>query len=413
MNAFNRRMYGTTPQLEPKHWRMLKLLGVASFFEGYDLNVLLVSLPQMRHTFGLSKSSASAWILVLYVGALPAIGLARRADKIGRRRMLLFTLFGYLIATGATAAAPTILVFVLCQFVARMFLTAENSVVWTMIAEELPPEARGYGFGWLALMSALGTGMCAILYGSLFSAFNWSWRGLYLVGLAPLAVVMYARRSLPESAHFERARADNALVPNWRAILHADRRRVLLLVCGTSALGALGTQAGVFVVDFMESARHLSQAAATNVLVIAGALALPVLIRAGTASDKYGRKRVGCTFAVVGSVGTILGFFVARNAWQLTIALTISLVGSFGAWPTLGGMVTELFPTTLRAQATAWTAGARVFGQTASFGIAALLLNAFDSQPLTAACLTLGPLVSIAIVALWIPETRGSELETG
>ena len=278
MNAFNRRMYGTTPQLEPKHWRMLKLLGVASFFEGYDLNVLLVSLPQMRHTFGLSKSSASAWILVLYVGALPAIGLARRADKIGRRRMLLFTLFGYLIATGATAAAPSILVFVLCQFVARMFLTAENSVVWTMIAEELPPEARGYGFGWLALMSALGTGMCAILYGSLFSAFNWSWRGLYLVGLAPLVVVIYVRRSLPESAHFERARADNALVPNWRAILHADRRRVLLLVCGTSALGALGTQAGVFVVDFMESARHLSQAAATNVLVIAGALALPVLI---------------------------------------------------------------------------------------------------------------------------------------
>lgn len=391
---------------------MLKLLGVASFFEGYDLNVLLVSLPQMRESFGLSKSSASAWILLLYVGAIPAIGLARRADALGRRRLLLFTLFGYLLATGATAFTPTILTFVVCQFVARMFLTAENSVVWTVIAEELPAEARGYGFGWLALMSALGTGMCAILYGSVFAAFDWSWRGLYLVGLAPIAVVMYVRRSLPESSHFEQAREDDALEGNWKAILAPERRRILVLVCGTSMLGALATQAGVFIVDFMESARGLSQSTATFVLVIAGTLATPVLLRAGTASDRYGRKRVGCVFAVVGSLGTVGGFFLARNAWQLTIALTISLVGSFGAWPTLGGMVTELFPTTLRAQATAWASGARVFGQTASFGLAALLLNAFDSQPLTAAVLTMGPLLAVAIVAAAIPETKGTILQS-
>ena len=90
MSGFD-KVLGAPPALEPKHWRMLKLLGVASFFEGYDLNVLLVSLPQMRASFGLSKSSASAWILLLYIGALPAIAVARRADTLGRRKLLLVT----------------------------------------------------------------------------------------------------------------------------------------------------------------------------------------------------------------------------------------------------------------------------------------------------------------------------------
>ncbi len=396
--------------LQPQHKRLLKLLGVASFFEGYDLNVLLVSLPQIRHTFHLTKSAASAWVIVLFLGALPAIGLARRADRVGRRRLLVVTILGYLVATGATAAAPTIATFVACQFAARMFLTAENSVVWTVIAEELPSDQRGYGFGWLALMSALGTGVCAILYGTVFSAFDWSWRGLYLVGLAPLALMAYVRRSLPESAHFEAARDSDKLAGNWRAIVAPDRRRLLVLICATSMLGALATQAGVFIVDFMETVRGLSQQQANTVLVLAGGLALPVLVRAGSASDRYGRKKVGCAFAIVGTCASVAGFYLARGPVQLTIAITISLAGTFGAWPTLGGMVTELFPTAVRAQATAWTAASRVAGQAASFGIAALILNATDNQPLTAACISVGPIVSVLIIALWVPETKGTEL---
>ena len=397
--------------LAPEHRRMLGLLGVASFFEGYDLNVLLVALPQIRETFDLSKASASRWLIALFLGALPAIFVARFADRIGRRRVLVVTIAGYLVATGATAAAPTMAVFVMCQFVSRLFLSAENSVVWTVIAEELPPESRGYGFGWLALMSATGTGLCALLYGSVFSAFDWSWRGLYLVGLAPVALLAYARRSLPESRQYEQARDTEVLATSWRAILAPERRRLLLLVCTTSVLGALASQAGVFIVDFMESVRGLSQTEATNVLVIAGALALPVLMRAGGASDRWGRKRVGCTFAIGGAIASVAGFYLARGPLWLAVSLTFSLAGSFGSWPTLGGMVTELFPTSVRAQATAWTGASRVVGQALSFWFASLILGASsDNQPLTAAILTLGPVLAVLIVARFVPETKGITL---
>ena len=137
-------------RLEPRHARVLRLLAAASFFQGYDLNVIMVALPQIRHSFGLSQARASDWLALLFLGALPALFLARRADRFGRRRLLLVSITGYTAATAATAAAPTIVSFGGCQLCAQAFLALEGTLAWTVIAEELPARARGFGFGVLA-----------------------------------------------------------------------------------------------------------------------------------------------------------------------------------------------------------------------------------------------------------------------
>ena len=155
--------------LEPRHWQLLWLLGAANFFAGYDFNIVTVALPQLRASYHLSQSQASLWIAVIYLGAAPAVLLGRRADRHGRRRLLLFSISGYTLATLATAAAPTIGIFAGCQLAARFFLCAEGVLVWTMVAEELPAAVRGFGFGWLAMLSALGTGWSAILYGGILA----------------------------------------------------------------------------------------------------------------------------------------------------------------------------------------------------------------------------------------------------
>ena len=145
--------------------RILGLLAAASFFQGYDLNVIMVALPQVRHSFGLSQAQASDWLALLFLGALPALFLARRADRSGRRRLLLVSIAGYTVATAATAAAPTIVSFGLCQLCAQAFLALEGTLTWTVIAEELPARARGFGFGVLAMLDALGAGTGALAWG--------------------------------------------------------------------------------------------------------------------------------------------------------------------------------------------------------------------------------------------------------
>ncbi len=128
--------------LEPRHWQLLWLMGTANFFAGYDFNIVIVALPQLRASYHLSQAHASLWIGVIYLGAAPAVLLARRADRRGRRRLLLFSITGYTLATLATAAAPAIGIFVGCQLMARFFLSVEGVLVWTIVAEELPAVRR-------------------------------------------------------------------------------------------------------------------------------------------------------------------------------------------------------------------------------------------------------------------------------
>jgi MFS family permease len=386
------------------------MLAGPSFFEGYDLNVVMVALPAIRHSFGLTQAQASGWIALLFLGALPAVFFARRADRHGRRRLLLASIAGYTVATAATALAPDIVVFGICQLCARAFLAVEVTLTWTVLAEELPAGKRGYGFGVLAMLDALGAGAGALAWGLLLVPHHLSWRLLYVAaGPALLAVVFI--RTIPESSRFTAAASAGRLATSWRPLLRSPHHRCLVAICLAAALGSLLTQPFVFVIDFMQTQRHLSATTASLVLVGSGALALPVLAGAGIVSDRLGRKRVGCSFLALGIVGALGFFLLARGAPSLFAALAVTYAGQFGAWPTLSGLTTELFPTSQRALARSTAGGAGVIGQCGSFLLAAVLVRLTGSLALAAAALAVGPASALAIVATKLPETAGRELE--
>ena len=397
--------------LDRRQWFLLYMLGAAAFFEGYDLNVVAVALPQLRGSFHLTQAQASLWISLLFLGALPAVFLSRLADRRGRRLMLLVSIFGYTVATAFTALAGSMAQFVACQFAARMFLSTESAVAWTMVAEELPARSRGFGFGWLSMMVAVGTGTSALIFGAILAPHHLSWRWLYALALPPLVGVFLLRRRLPESRRFTRARAAGLLSDDWRRILHPPHRRWLVLLCLVSVLAALTTHAATFAVDFMETQRHVSPTAASFLIVGAGAPAIIVLITAGALSDRYGRKLIGCSFGLLAVAGALDFFFVARSLPALFVAMAITFTGTFGAGPALGAFGSELFPTSLRALGGSSVALARVLGQALSLAVGGFLLHQFGNLPDTVAVLMLGPVAMIVIVAIWFPETHGRELE--
>ena len=392
------------------HWRLLSMLGAASFFEGYDINIVIVALPQIRETFGLSQAQASLWISILYLGALPAMVLSRRADRRGRRSLLLLTIWGYTVTTVATAAAPSIAVFAILQFCARIFLIAEVAIAWTMIAEELPAKARGFGFGALAMLSALGTGLAAMLYGLVLAPLGLSWRWLYVAAVPVLMLVIVLRRRLPESGRFSRAKSEGRLAIKGTELLARPHLRRLLLAATALFLAELTTQALIFVVDFMQTQHGMSPSAANLMLIGAGGCAIPVLVYAGSLSDRYGRKRTAVLFLLISVVGPILFFALAEGVLALFAALLLTYVGSFGAWPTLGAYGSELFPTRLRALGGSVVGAAKVAGQFSSLLLAGLLINVTGSITNAVVILSAGPVLA-ALLTLALPETMGKELE--
>jgi putative MFS transporter len=395
----------------PEQWFLLLVLGVADFFQGYDSFIVTAALPQIRHTFGLTQASASLWFSIPILGAIPAVWFSRRADTHGRKAMLSVSIVGFTLFTGATALSPNIGALVALQFGAVLFLTVEGAIAWTMVAEELPAEERGFGFGWLAMLTALGSGLASIIYGGLFEPFDISWRWLYVIALPPLLWIIRLRRRLPESRRFEAAQETGRLAEHWHAIMRPPIRKWLLLVCLTAFLGALTTQAGVFTIDFLQQDRHMGPSVANFILVGAGATAIPFLVGSGVLSDRYGRKLIGCTFGVVSVIGGAWFFLLAHGAWPLFASLTLVFIGQFGAWPTLGAFGSELFPTAHRALAGAWSNVARVAGQSVSFAVGALLIRVTGELSVTAVILGAGPLLALLVIWIAFPETKGRELE--
>jgi MFS family permease len=396
--------------LEQKHVRLLWLLAVACFSEGYDFALLTVALPQVRETFHLSHAHADLWIALLYLGALPALAWGRRADQNGRRQVLLIAIVGYTLASVVTAASPAIGFFVVCQFVARCFIATQVAIAWTMAAEDLPAERRGLGFGVLALASALGTGFCAIIQAVLLSPLDASWRWLYVLALPFLAVVVFLRRTLPESDRYLALDRRTSGHQPASLLLRRPFVRPLFLVCVTVLACNLTTEATIFSVDFLETRRHLSTSAANLLLVAAGAAALPVLTLAGRLSDRIGRRRVCIAGLVIQSVGLLVFFIAARGTLQLGLALGLVYLGLFAAWTTGTAFAVEMFPTSLRGAASSAAAIAKLLGQSASFAIGAALLTLTHRPDVTVSVLVIGPLTGALLIAFCLPETSRREL---
>ncbi|HEV7758543.1 MAG TPA: MFS transporter [Acidimicrobiales bacterium] len=401
--------------LERHHVVLLVLLGAASFFDGYDTAIKTLALTQIREDFELTKSAASLMFAVVYFGALPAMALTRWADRIGRRRMLIWSVLGYMSFSGLTALAPNAQSYAALQMCQQVFLVAETAIVWTMAAEELPAKARGFGFGILGMNMALGTGFAAILYGGFLESVEHGWRYLYLVGVPPLLLVSFLRRGLPESRRFEVARDEGRLAGRWQKILEVPYRRWLLLVVGTTFLLQLSQQAQTFAIDYLQTDRGISTAASNGMLILAGLPGIPIMVAAGSLSDRYGRRLVGCGFALASMVGGFGFFWLPGGIPVLLPCMSLTLVGSMGSFPVLQTYVTELFPTGLRSSAASWAGTSGVLGRMMSLGLAAVLLHvtsqSASSQSWTATVLGVGPFLALIIIALAFPDTHGRELE--
>ena len=310
----------------------------------------------------------------------------------------------------ATAVAPDMAFFVAVQFLARVFLAVQVAVAWTVAAEELPAERRGFGFGILALASALGTGQGAILEAAVLAPLHASWRWLYVASVPVVVVILVLRRSLPESRRYEDLVASGRMHGQARVLFAPPHRNRLFLICGTAVLANLTTQATLFAIDYMQTQRHLGASAANLVVVGAGLICLPVLTGAGRLSDRVGRRPVCAVALVIQAVGVVLFFNVATTVPVLLAMLAVTYVGVFGAWTTGNAFGVEAFPTALRATAGAAVTMAKLAGQCASFIGSAVLIRSIGHSGVVVGLLAIGPSIAAVLVARAFPETSGQEL---
>lgn len=412
----------TAEKTERKYRRkLLGLLAVATFFDGYDGFVLPFVLALVLADLGGTESQAGVIRAIVTIGTVLAFVLAAQADRLGRRRLLLITIVGYTIATLASAGAPNLVALSAAQFVAQIFLGAEWAVAITVVVEDFPAAERGRSLGIVTSMGTLGGIFVGLLaFGGLGNT-PLSWRAFYLVGIIPLIAVGFARRGMRETERYGAVRASEigqtldhtSLAEPWKP----EFRRNILGVGMMHFFRFTATSAGVFWWPyFAQQEVGMSLSISGLYLAAAGLLGAVGFIIAGRLMDSWGRRPAFILYIVGALVFGVL-LFQIRSPGMMLPVLCLAIFFGLGSAAMTSAFSTELFPTYVRSRAAAWARNAfEIPG-----GIVGPLLVGFLGDHQTGPIGSIGDsmsllflvsLVPVLFVATrYIPETRGVDLK--
>jgi len=403
---------GRAPQLTRRQWRVLGLVALASFFELYDLYLFQLSLKQIQADLAVPEVHLGLFGSMVRFGALPAFLVALAADRFGRRQVLLYTILAYTLLTGATAFAPDLYTFAILQFFARTFAVAETLLAVVVITEEFDPENRGWGIGALGAIQACGAGLAALLF-AVIDYVPYGWRGLYLVGLAPLMLLAYWRRTLPETQYFEAYRAarqpaTSMLRPVFD-LMRMSPGRLMAVAAVVFLLELAESSAGFFGPKYLQDVHGWTPAAIGLLTLCGGALGIVGNTAAGRWSDRGGRRRIAMLFIVSQVVLTIAYY----NAFgPILVPLWIAMIFAIlGANVSLKALGTEMFPTSYRSTAAGFRVAIGTIGGSLGLLLETVLYGILGSHWLSICILAAMALIGPVLIHLFYPETAGRSLD--
>jgi putative MFS transporter len=233
---------------------------------------------------------------------------------------------------------------------------------------------------------------------------------VYLVGVVPLLLMMFARRGLKETQRFSQSAPAEQGAPLFDILRGPHRRRVLQLgaiwffsyVCTNNAV--------TFWKEFALDERQLSHGQVSQVITVAALVSMPLVFLAGKMLDAIGRKR-GALVIFVAAVLGILGGYTFRGVAPLMLCMTVGIFGINAVLTVLNAFMTELFPTAVRGNAVAWSNN--LIGRI-GYVLSPLAIGALQQQygwglPLRASTGFL--VLALVLIFWWLPETNALELE--
>ncbi|MHA6800127.1 MFS transporter [Bounagaea algeriensis] len=357
--------------------------GVGNFIEWYDVGVygyLAVTLTQV-FTAGMDERlgllvTLLGFAVSFLVRPLGGIILGPLGDKIGRRKVMFFTialmtaattLIGVLPGTGQIGAWAVVLLYLL-RMAQGFSAGGEYSGASTYVAEFSPDKNRGF---WTSLLNsgsqlgfAAGAGVVAATSGITThfwgpdAMVNGGWRVPFLVAFVLGIIALLLRSRVAESPTFKAAQekteeqADNPIFVRHKlpGVLKHYWPQVLIGIALIGADGASSYTLTSYMPTYLETQAGIATthtAVATVIILILQAMLLPVF---GRMSDKLGRKPV-YLMAAFGNLILLVPAFALMNlgtTWALYVALALVMIPGTLFLCMNAAIMAELYPTASR-----------------------------------------------------------------
>jgi MFS transporter, putative metabolite:H+ symporter len=180
------------------HRRILTLIGIGMFFDGYDVYVAASVLGATLHSGFSTLAQNAQFVSVTFMGMMLGSFLTGfLGDRFGRRFTYQANLVIFGLASIASAFAPNMPTLILFRGVMGIGLGAELVAGYAAMTEFLPPQARGR---WCGILNAVVvTSLPISALASVFLIPRFGWRIMFVIGGVGALIVWYLRKSMPES----------------------------------------------------------------------------------------------------------------------------------------------------------------------------------------------------------------------
>ncbi|MEV0640525.1 MFS transporter [Streptomyces sp. NPDC050619] len=294
-----------------------------------------------------------------------ALFLGHFGDRVGRKKIMVFTLILMGLSTFLIGCLPTReqvgtlapVLLVLCRVLQGISAAGEQASANSMTLEHAPPGRRGF-FTSFTLSGTQGGQLLATLVFIPVAALpedqllSWGWRIPFWMSVAVAVVGYVIRRKLEETPAFAQQAATEGVEKLPLVVLFREHWADVLRVIGGALIASVST---IFTVWALSYATSDSVGMDRSSMLWVGALANLVALAAiplwATLSDRIGRRPV----FLIGAAGSAVTMFlylwaISTGSYPLTLLLGIVAFGvvysaANGVWPSFYG---EMFTTRVR-----------------------------------------------------------------
>ena len=383
---------------------------IVALLEGLDLQSTGVAAPRMAREFHLAVAQMGWAFSIGALGLLPGAAIGGRlADKLGRKRVLMFSVAMFGIFSIATTQVWDLNSLLAARFLTGLGLGAAMPNLIALCSEAARPHQRNTAVGAMYCGMPFGAALAALI--GIISPGDDGWRHIFYVGgLGPLLVLPLLGLFLRESTQFVAARSPQSASREPSAgvarALWQEGRAGTTIALWISYLGTLIVL--YFLINWLPSlvlSRGLTRVQSGVVQMmfnIGGGIGAIVI---ASLMDRIGRRRTvgGMYLGIVVALAALLGASGGTSmAWGGLLA-GLFLVGGQSV---LYALASSLYPTEVRGTGVGAAVAVGRLGSILGPLIAGQLLAIGQGASVLLSASI--PLIAIAAIAAWLVVSRSA-----